>query len=189
MGRSSKSCCCSWGRHRRRRRWRGAWTWTDDSSISSLLQESEDADPCRASCHVSQHQPGHALVFIAALLKFSSRLDASVTHGSVTTNRSASVLLNRKKWNFNTPPLPCVPWPSMLADCTRGRRRRGRRRCPRGGGLAAFLTLCLRAKSRSRSSCQSGQQALESLRGVNQETLWEVAWAAVCWDEARWWLL
>lgn len=180
MGRSSKSYC------RRRRRWRGAWTWTDDCSISSLFQEPEDADPCRASCHVSQHQPGHALVFIAALLKFSSRLDASVTHGSVTTNRSASVLLNRKKWNINTPPLPCVPWPCMQADCTRGRRRR---RCPRGGGLAAFLTLCLRAKSRSRSSCQSGQQALESLRGVNHETLWEVAWAAVCWDEARWRLL
>lgn len=117
MGGRSNSC---WG-WRRWRWWRGAWTWTDSSSVSSLFQESEDADPCRASCHVSQHQAGHALVFIAALLKFSSQLDASVTHSSVTTSRSVSALLNSKRWNINTPPLPCVPRPSLRAGSFYGR--------------------------------------------------------------------
>lgn len=120
-GRSNSCCCCScWG-WRRWRWWRGAWTWTDSSSVSSLFQESEDADPCRASCHVSQHQAGHALVFIAALLKFSSQLDAAVTHSSVTTSRSVSALLNSKRWNINTPPLPCVPRPSLRAGSFYGR--------------------------------------------------------------------
>lgn len=49
----------------------------------------------------------------ATLLKFSSRLDASVTHSPATTSRGATVLLNWKKWNINTPPLACVHWPSM----------------------------------------------------------------------------
>lgn len=120
-GRSTSCCCCScWG-WRWWRWWRGAWTWTDSSSVSSLFQESEDADPCRASCHVSQHQAGHALVFIAALLKFSSQLDASFTHSSVTTSRSVSALLNSKRWNINTPPLPCVPRPSLRAGSFYGR--------------------------------------------------------------------